>query len=253
MYAMAPEYTGKGDARLTIQLLWGGKPKQGRGRTPELSVDRIVDAGIALADREGLDAVSMRRVAQELGGGTMSLYRHVPGKGELLDLMFDRAVAESLDVPAVEGGWRARLEALAWQSWHVYHRHPWLLQISAARPPLGPGVLDSYHVLLAAVDGIGLSGAEMNATVTLVADFVAGSARRAIEAAQVEEGTGESDEVWWSDRSTFWEEYFDAERYPIIARIYEEGGYEEAQDAGFAYGLARVLDGIQSWLDFKRA
>ena len=197
----------------------------------------------------------MRRVAQEVGGGTMSLYRHVPGKGELLDLMFDRAVAESVDVPDAAGadGWRARLEALSWQSWRVYLRHPWLLQISAARPPLGPGVLDSYHVLLAAVDGIGLDGAEMNATVTLVSDFIAGAARRSIDRARVEADTGEDDEAWWSDRSSFWEEWFDAERYPIIARIYAEGGYEEQDETAFAYGLARVLDGIAARVDFKSA
>jgi AcrR family transcriptional regulator len=251
---MAPEYTGRGDPRLTIQLLWGGKPRGGRGRKPGLSVERIVAAGIALADREGLEAVSMRRVAQELGGGTMSLYRHVPGKGELLDLMFDRVVAESVDVPDLpdDAGWRARLEALAWQSWRVFLRHPWLLQISAARPPLGPGVLDSYHVLLEAVDGIGLDGAEMNATVTLVADFVAGAARRAIDSAQAAAHTGETDEAWWSARSSFWDEWFDPERYPIISRIYAEGGYEEEGEAAFAYGLARVLDGIQARVDFKR-
>jgi AcrR family transcriptional regulator len=250
---MAPEYTGRGDARLTIQLLWGGKPRGGRGRKPSLSVERIVAAGIALADREGLEAVSMRRVAQELGGGTMSLYRHVPGKGELLDLMFDRVVAESVDLPEDAGaeGWRARLEALSWQSWRVYLRHPWLLQISPARPPLGPGVLDSYHVLLEAVDGIGLDGAEMNATVTVVSDFVAGAARRTLDSAQAAARTGESDEVWWSARSSFWEEWFDADRYPIIARIYAEGGYEEEGEDMFAYGLARMLDGIQARVDLK--
>ena len=185
----------------------------------------------------------------------MSLYRHVPGKGELLDLMFDRAVAESVDVPdaAGDGGWRARLEALSWQSWRVYLRHPWLLQISPARPPLGPGVLDSYHVLLAAVDGIGLDGAEMNATVTLVSDFVAGAARRAIDRARVEARDGRGRRGVVERPVLFWEEWFDAERYPIIARIYAEGGYEEEHETAFAYGLARVLDGIAARLDFKSA
>lgn len=247
------EHTGRGAARLTIELLWGTKQPQGRGRRPALSVDRIVAAAIALADREGLDAVSMRRVAQELGGGTMSLYRHVPGKGELLDLMFDRAVSESLGAPA-EGDWRARLEALAWQSWHCYHRHPWLLQISSARPPLGPGVLDSYHVLLAAVDGIGLRGAEMNGCVNLVANFVAGAARRAIDAAQVEQQMSESDEVWWGERAEFWTDWFDPERYPLIARIYEEGGYDQAgEEELFRFGLERLLDGIAALVEIRRA
>ena len=82
--------SGSGDLSRSLELLWGTREPATRGPKAELSLERIVDAAVALADREGLGALSMRRVATELGVGTMSLYRHVPGKGELLDLMLDR-------------------------------------------------------------------------------------------------------------------------------------------------------------------
>jgi len=245
---MAKDQPPGDQARFSIQLLWA--PKQ--PRKPGLSADRIVEAAIALADREGLDAVSMRRVAQELGGGTMSLYRHVPGKNELLELMFDRVIGEGVDVEPPPGTWRERLETIAWKSWRLYHSHPWVIAVSHTRPPLGPGVLDSYEQMLRAVDGIGLTGAEMNATCTLISDFTSGAARRAVSEAQEERVTGVSTESWWESRADFWEEYFDPERYRTIVRIYEEGAYEEEGagggfgDAAFAYGLARILDGIEA-------
>jgi hypothetical protein len=146
------------------------------------------------------------------------------------------------------GTWRERLEASAWESWRLYQRHPWLLDVAQeARPPLGPNVLDGYEALLRAVDGIGLSGVEMNATVSLLSDFVAGAARRARDAAQAERQSGESDASWWGARGAFWEEFFDPERYAVIARIYAEGGYD-APDEPFAYGLQRILDGIEARL-----
>ena len=114
-------------------------------------------------------------------------------------------------------------------------------------------MVDGFHLLLPAVDEvIVVDGEEKEATMTLL-DFIAGAARRSIDRARVEAETGEDDEVWWSDRSSFWEEWFDAERYPIIARIYAEGGYEEEDETAFAYGLARVLDGIAARVDFKSA
>jgi AcrR family transcriptional regulator len=241
---MAREYTGRGDPRRSIVLLWAtGEPRA----KPGLSAGKIVDAAIAIADREGVEALSMRRVARELGAGVMSLYRHVPGKGELLDLMFDQAVGETVGAVPSEGTWRERLEAIAWESWRLYHRHPWVLQISAVRPPLGPNVLDSYEEMLRIVDGLGLTGPEMNATVTLVSDFVDGAARRAVDAAQAAQHSGETDESWWNARASFWEEQFDPDRYAVISRIYAEGGYE-VPDESFSFGLARILDGIEARL-----
>jgi AcrR family transcriptional regulator len=244
------EQTG---AHVALRLLWAPRQPRKRG----LTADAIVSAGVALADREGLDAVSMRRVADELGAGTMSLYRHVPGKNELLELMFDRVIGEGGGVEPPEGTWRERLETIVWESWRLYHRHPWVIAVSQTRPPLGPGVLDSYEQMLRAIDGVGLSGRDMNASCTLLSDYCAGAARRAISESQEERLTGVSTESWWESRASFWEEYFDPQRYRTISRIYEEGAYDDGgagfgEDA-FAYGLAVILDGIEARIGAARS
>ena len=103
----------RGDATRTMELLWGLAPRPTRGPKQGLTLEAVVDAAVALADAEGIDALSMRRVAEALGVGAMSLYTYVPGKAELVDLMLDRVYGEQLAGIATEGGWRARLESRA--------------------------------------------------------------------------------------------------------------------------------------------
>ena len=127
-----------------------------------IDVDRIVAAAVALADAEGLAAVSMRQVAARLGVGAMTLYTHVPGKGELVDLMLDHVLGELYtDAPDVSTdepqAWRERLTAVAQANWDLYVRHPWALHVATGRPPLGPNLLAKYERELRAVDGLGLS------------------------------------------------------------------------------------------------
>jgi AcrR family transcriptional regulator len=243
---MPIEFSGRGDPKISIQLLWERRKPPRRGPKPALSVDRVVSAAIAVADAEGLEALSMRRVAEQLGVGTMSLYRHVPAKGELLDLMFDRALGELRPIDPSAGDWRARLEHHARETMALYRRHPWALQVSVTRPPLGPNTIGSFDAMLGAVRGIGLNPAEMVAAVTLVGSYARGAARSVVESAQAERVTGESDAAWWGARQVFWEEFYDAERFPALTEVFESGGYENPIDA-FEFGLARVLDGIESY------
>ena len=163
-----PEFTGGGDPARSMALLWrrrdGGAPAGRSG----ISVDRIVGAAIEVADREGLAALSMRRVAEQLGVGTMSLYTYVPGKAELIDVMLDTVMDETARPDSVEGGWRPWLELVARENRNLTLRHPWLAQVSSSRPPLGPGMIAKYDYELRAVDGVGLTEAVMDAVLTLV-------------------------------------------------------------------------------------
>ena len=121
------ETSGAGDIVRTLELLWDGGPRPSRGPKPGLTLDRIVEAAVRIADEEGLGAVSMRRIATELGTGAMSLYRYVPGKAELLDLMLDRVQRPSENPADLgDGTWRAALEAMARATLALYTRHPWL-------------------------------------------------------------------------------------------------------------------------------
>jgi AcrR family transcriptional regulator len=247
-------YSGRSDPKRSLELLWRLEVKPSRGPKPGLTLDQIVAAAIEVADAEGLRALSMRRVADHLGVGTMSLYRYVPAKAELLDLMLD-AVDAGLGRPdgSVEG-WRAKLEFFARESWAGYHRHPWVLHIVGmdARPPLGPNILASFEAMLEAVAGIGLKGSEMVAVIKLVQGYVQSVARSAVEAVQVVKETGVSEGQWWSERTTFWEDIFDVESFPTITAIWETGGFQEPED-DFEFGLQRVLDGIETLVAERQA
>ncbi|GAA4718067.1 TetR/AcrR family transcriptional regulator [Phytohabitans rumicis] len=245
---MTTEYTGGGDPKRSMELLWGIQERSRRGPKPRLSVDQITAAAIGLADRDGLAALSMRKVADRLGVTAMSLYTYVPGKAELLDLMLDRVCGETAKPDEVPGGWRARLELVARENWALYLRHPWLLHVATNRPVLGPNLIAKYDYELRAVDGTGLGAVETDMVVTLVSDYIHGAVRGALAAAEVRRRTGKTDDEWWSEYAPLLEQVFDAERYPTAARIGGEAGaeYQAASDPAraFEFGLARLLDGV---------
>lgn len=248
-WGVTTEYSGTGDPARSLALLWRTRERPHRKGRTELTVDRIVGAAIALADADGLGALSMRRVAEQLGAGTMSLYTHVPGKGELLDVMLDTVHGEPDPEPVpADGDWRARLAHIARSNWARYLRHPWLLQVATTRPPLGPHVIARYEHELRAVDGLGLSDLEMDAVVTLVNGYVHGAVRGAVEAAQAAARTGMTDDQWWHAHAPYLEKVLDPRRWPTAARVGAAAG-QEYGGAGdpvraFTFGLERVLDGV---------
>lgn len=241
------EYAGTGDPARSLALLWRTQERPGRSG---LSVDRIVAAAIEVADADGLSALSMRRVAEKLGVGTMSLYTHVPGKAELIELMLDRAHGETARPDEVAGDWRARLEFAARENWALYHRHPWLVQITWVRPVLGPNIIAKYEHELRAIDGIGLTDLEMDLVLTLIAGHVEGAARRSLEAARAEQLTGVSDEQWWRARAPILGSLVDFSQYPTASRVGTAAGeaYNSPYnaEAAFEFGLQCVLDGVEA-------
>jgi AcrR family transcriptional regulator len=252
---VSTEYSGTGDPARTLALLWRTRERPSRRAPTDLSVDRIVRAAIDLADTEGLAALSMRRVAQTLGVGTMSLYTHVPGKGELLDLMLDTVHGELTHPERPDHDWRTRLTHLAHARWQLYLRHPWLLQVATTRPALGPNVIATYDHELRAVDGIGLTDLEMDAVLTLVTGYVHGAVRPAVEAAQATGRTGLTEQQWWQAHAPYLEKALDPRRYPLAARVGTAAGqhHQAATDptSAFTFGLARILDGIAVLIDAR--
>ncbi|WP_091554524.1 TetR/AcrR family transcriptional regulator [Micromonospora pattaloongensis] len=245
---MSTEYSGTGDPRRSIELLWGVRERPRRGPRPRLTVPGIARAAVEVADAEGLGGLSMRRVAERLDVAAMSLYTYVPGKAELLDIMVDTVLGEQQRPSRVPGGWRGRLEQIARQEWALYRRHPWLLQVATHRPPMGPNVIAKYDYELRAVEGLGLSDVEMDSVVALISGYVHGAARGAVEAAQAERRSGMTDEQWWSAQAPLLAEVVDPERYPIAARVGAAAGRAynapAAPEHAFEFGLQRVLDGI---------
>lgn len=274
---MSPEYLGRGDPRRTLDLLWGDGPRRTRGPKPGLTVETIVQAAIDIAGEDGIARLSMRRVADRLGVGTMSLYTYVPSKAELLDLMLDTVYGEQVAAirSATSGGtaddphsplavdWRAGLTARARADWDLYHRHPWIFQIAHGRGVLGPNELRAFEATLRLVDGLGLTGREMVAVVDLVAMYVGGAARFAVEAGQAPKATGMSDTEWWLARERILAEKMgDGSAFPTVVRVSKDGGFDVAPDAedynkafaidDFEFGLERVLDGVGGFIAGRR-
>ncbi|WGW11766.1 TetR/AcrR family transcriptional regulator C-terminal domain-containing protein [Saxibacter everestensis] len=251
--ATLPEQTDR-----TLTLLWrkllGGR-QGSRGPKQKVSVDEIVTAAIAIADAEGLDTFSMRKVAEELRLGVMTLYTYVPGRAELIGLMVDQVIGEQTLSPH-QGSVRERLTAIARLDWDEFHRHPWLLQANLARPWIGPHISDRYEWQLAAIEGIGLGDIDMDQIVTLVTGFAATAARADIDARRTQEQSGISDRQWWEINSPILERIMAGTHYPISGRVGQSAG--EAYDAvsdpelSFRFGLERILDGIELFIDRKR-
>ena len=252
---MATEFTGTGDPARSMALLWRTPPGDGPRPGPRsvLDVDRIVSAAVELADAEGLAAVSMRRVAADLGSAAMTLYGHVPGKGELVDLMLDAVLGDLYPDEDVltSGGWRTRLRTVAQANWDFFLRHPWAAHLATGRPPLGPGIMRKYELELRAVDGLGLPELQMDLLVTLVNGFVRGTVSGVQEKADAERASGVSEDQWWAATEPYVARVFDPERYPTAARVgpiagEELGAYDPHRS--FRFGLDRLLDGLEAWL-----
>lgn len=246
---MPPKQPSDTNLALTMELLWG-LPK--RAGWSGLSARGIVDAAVELADTAGLEAISMRRIAEKLGVGTMSLYAHIPGKADLVSLMVDTVLGElypNVEVPSESSPeWRRRLWFIATANWELWGRHPWMLEISGARPVLGPHACLKYEAELRALEGVGLTDLEMDATLTLVLTHVEGTARALAAARWAERSTGRSDRAWWDEVSPLLETYIDGSKYPVSGRVGQAAG-QAYQAPGspvqaFEFGLERILDGV---------
>ncbi|MFJ5120478.1 TetR/AcrR family transcriptional regulator [Kitasatospora sp. NPDC088548] len=253
-------FAGQGDARRSMSLLWRApdRPRTGRsGPKPGLSVDAIVTAGLAVADAEGMGALSMRAVGERLGRTAMALYTYVPGKAELVDLMHDRALAELPTDYDLAAGWRPALTTWAEDLFACCLRHPWMLQVSQARPVLGPSELGAMETVLRILHGTGLEPRLLRGVVSTLWQFVRGMAQVAAGTRAAASATGVPDEEWWSARSTQLAELAPdfADRFPLLTALEsgaaapaaEDGGYLEGQTReSFRTGLAVLLDGVET-------
>ncbi|GAQ62633.1 TetR/AcrR family transcriptional regulator [Streptomyces scabiei] len=246
------ETSGSGDIVRTQQLLWDTGPRPSRGPKPGLTLDRIVQAAVRVADTEGLHALSMRRVATELGTGTMSLYRYVPGKGELLDLMLDRVQRPSENPADLgDGGWRSALEALGRATLALYRRHPWLLQVNQSRPVLGPSALDGMEKVLSRIKSMGLTDPELVSAIIAVDSYVVGAARTQLYEQEAEHRTGLTDAEFWQAQAPVLEQLMLSGRYPLLAGLSEDAFGAEFDH--FEFGLQCVLDGLETLVTRRRA
>ena len=224
--------------------VWSRPRTGGRGPQPSLSVEAIVAAAVALADLDGVDAVSMRRIASELGVGTMSLYRYVETKDDLLDLMTDQVMGEDAAGAVNTGDWRADLRDLAVRYRKLMLRHPWVLPIGASRPPMGPNVMRRSERLFGVLDGLGLGIEEIAGLTSTVVAFVRGVVLAETAEAELFRRTGQTRDDYRRAVGPYLKEVLAAGEHPLLARFVHEAENEPDPDRVFLARLEHVLDGV---------
>lgn len=254
---MTSRRTGAGDPARTLALLWRIDERPRRGPQRGLDLDAVAVAATAVADQEGLDAVTMRRLARELGVSPMTLYTYVPGRNELVDVLLDAAYLRMPRTDTTGQPWRQRLTAIADANRVLYLTHPWMSTVSTLRPPLGPGQMAKYEHELAALDGLGLTDVEMDDALTYLLAFVQANAQAANDARAAQRAGAMNDEQWWATNAPLLARVLDETAYPLAARVGAAVGaaHGSAHDPDHAYrfGLARVLDGLATIVDARRS
>ncbi|MEU8383173.1 TetR/AcrR family transcriptional regulator [Streptosporangium sp. NPDC048865] len=212
-------------------------------------------AAVRIADTEGLDALSMRRVAAELGTGAMSLYRYVLGKDALVELMVEAVFGEERRPDPVPGDWRAGLEAAARREWRMYSRHPWALTVMATpRPPIGPNVLADVEWAMRAVDGLGLDPMTAHRVAMTVSAQVQGAALLLVSEREAERRTGVTTGQWRASKTPMLREILDSGRFPMLSELHAGRGdtIDVDIDEWFEFGLRRLLDGLAVLMEDRR-
>jgi AcrR family transcriptional regulator len=238
-----------------LDLLWGLRKPGKRGPRPELSVEAIVEAGMRVADAEGLEAVSMARVAKELGFTTMSLYRHVASKDELLQLMWN-ASATGAETLVLEGGnWREKLRMWAIVQRDMLGQHPWITQMPMAAPPLAPNSMHFVERGLSAFDGTGLPWADGMRVLGLISSYTLSDARMANDAARAARKAVEAgqplDPTTMLSFEALLRELIDEKTFPRLHRMAwsADPGVPQDERAEFLLALDVILDGVQALID----
>ncbi|MFD7876651.1 TetR/AcrR family transcriptional regulator [Streptomyces sp. NPDC059766] len=223
------------------QQLWPASVQPRRGRKPAYSREVITEAAVALADTEGFEGVTMRKVAARVGAGVMSLYSYAPDKETLLNLMVDHVSGELPTTTALTGDWRADLKAIAHLQRAHMLRHPWLPAALSTRRIPGPNTLDFLEHALAALRPAGLDGAAKLEVFAQLTAFVAGHVAHEIAQSAASQSP---------DRAAAEARYLAAVaadgRHPELAEALSAPGRPLAPEATFTRFLDRLVDGLDT-------
>jgi AcrR family transcriptional regulator len=239
----------------SVAAAWGVRERPRKGPKPALSLARIVDAAVRVADAEGMDAVSMGRVAAELGAAPMSLYRHLSAKEELLELMTDAAWGDPPATPTAGEEWRAGLARWAWALRANARRHSWVARIALNSLPIMPHQVAWFENALACMADTGLTEARKGSVILLLAGYVRNiiATEADIGAAVVASGLDMS--AWMASYAGMLRRLADPQRFPALRKFVEAGVFDVADgpDDEFIFGLDRILDGIATLINATKS
>jgi len=231
----------------SIAAAWGVRERPHKGPKPALSLERIVAAAVRIADSDGLDAVSMGRVAAELGAAAMSLYRHVSAKEELLNLMVDAAWGDAPDPLADGESWRSGLSRWAWAMRASIRRRPWAIRIPLDSLPILPRAVAWFEHALACMQDTRLTEARKASVIMLLSGYVRNVAATEADIAAAMQASGLSPDEWMSAYPRMLTKLTDPQRFPALTAFIAAGVFDAADepDDEFIFGLDRILDGIE--------
>ena len=236
-----------------LDLLWGRREVGRRGPKPGLNVEAIVAAAIDIANAEGLDAVSMARVAKAVGFTTMSLYRYVNNKDELLQLMWNASADGVLEFELEGESWRSRLLSWAMAQREAIARNIWIVQMPMATPPLAPNSLTWMELGLEALEGTGLNDGDQMRILGLISSHALIDARMAYDA---EQALGKGAKP--VDYTAILREVVEEDRFPHLHRVAWSGEADDPEPGGdpfaeYRFDLEVILDGIESLIERGRS
>lgn len=231
-----------------IALAWGVAAEPQRGPKREMSVERIVEAAVEIADSEGLGAVSMAAVAARLGYTPMSLYRYITAKDDLILLMQEEATGLPSEAVRTAGDWRAQLTALYTEQVQAYLRHPWVLDIPISGAPSTPRSSAWMDAGLQALAGTPLSHSDRLAVLLIVTGHArwAGIVLAGYTRTAREHGLGDDDITRRED--ALYRTLITADAYPALRAAIDAGVFLDESDP-FRFGLERSLDGVAMYMD----
>jgi AcrR family transcriptional regulator len=228
-------------------LIWARPERAAKGPAPSRSRRQIAAAAVALADAEGMEVVSMRKVAAALEIGAASLYGYIDSKDELYDLMVDWVEGEDGPPPSLSGDWRPDLSGLAHRIRGSILRHPWMASVAAGRPSFGPNSLAWTEHGLAAMDDLEISIDEKLIASEILQAFARGFATRELAEQQALQRGGLTADEWARAVAPYIESVVSSGKYPRFGRVVSDADLphsENRQELLFTMGLERVLDGL---------
>lgn len=229
-------------------LLWQGQQHGARGRKPSLKLHELVKAGITIADKEGLGEVSMSRVAKKVGLGVMSLYRYIPSKEGLIDLMVESVLGEIPYPERPPRGWRARLTVSAYREWQMYGRHPWVLQaVSTMRLPMGPNMMRDLEWMLQAVEELSEEAETRLWLVMLLMAFVQGAGLLLTAERDAARKKEPATKEFWDAKMPDLDQGAQTTAASATAKLFSQMTRPVDLDTWFEFGLQRTLDGIKNF------
>ncbi|WP_129842263.1 TetR/AcrR family transcriptional regulator [Streptomyces sp. RFCAC02] len=252
---MATEPKGGRDPQYLLDLLWRTHRPGRRGPRGSLTLDQIVAAAIEVAREVGIAGLSMRKVAERLGVTTMSLYRYVPSKDDLLDLMFESVTGQP-DADDWPTTWREGLAAYALAMRELMLADDWLLDIPIGGPPMGPNNLAWMEAALSCMQDSGLTEDEKLGVLMVVSGFALNEVRQEVSLKRAAPRTGVAYQEWGAAYQRMLGRVIDDPRYPALARLVRSGVFDDDRstpEQDFLWGLSFILDGVAATLAARAA